>query len=272
MGAQEKRSDPDKEKRKIKAVNKMKEIMTVAKDHNLYVIEDAAHAPCSDYEGKSLGTIGDIGCFSFFSNKNISCAEGGALATGNYEYAKLARLLRSHGMTTLSYERAKGHATRYEVLELGFNYRIDEMSAALGVSQLSQIEDKVEARAAAAALYREALADIEGITLPPETFDGRMSWFVYVIRIDDGSPKAARDRILAGLRDRGIGCGDYFQPIHLQPFVRETLGTGPGGCPIAERIGDRTVALPFYVGLSESDVGRVTGALHEVLENVGGSR
>jgi dTDP-4-amino-4,6-dideoxygalactose transaminase len=118
----------------------MDRIMAIAKKHELKVIEDACHGPMSEYKGKKLGTIGDIGCFSFFSNKNISTGEGGMLVTNNSEYFERAKLLRSHGMTSLSYERAKGHSTSYDVVDLGYNYRMDDIRASIGITQLDKLE------------------------------------------------------------------------------------------------------------------------------------
>jgi dTDP-4-amino-4,6-dideoxygalactose transaminase len=119
---------------------RMDEIMAIAKKHNLKVIEDACHGPLSEYKGKKLGTIGDVGCFSFFSNKNISTGEGGMLITNNEEMANKARLLRSHGMTTMSYQRAGGHATSYDIVELGYNFRLDDIRASIAVEQMKKLQ------------------------------------------------------------------------------------------------------------------------------------
>ena len=118
----------------------MDAIMNIARSYNLKVIEDACHAPLAEYKGQKLGTIGDIGCYSFFSNKNISTGEGGMLITNNDEYNERSRLLRSHGMTSMSYERSKGHSSSYDVIELGYNYRIDDIRAAIGLVQLDKLK------------------------------------------------------------------------------------------------------------------------------------
>ena len=124
----------------------MDAIMSLAKCHDLKVIEDACHGPFSEYQGKKLGTIGDVGCFSFFSNKNISTGEGGMLITRHPEYAERAKLLRSHGMTSMSYQRAKGHTTSYDVVEYGYNYRMDDIHSAIGIAQLAKIPGDYEKR------------------------------------------------------------------------------------------------------------------------------
>jgi dTDP-4-amino-4,6-dideoxygalactose transaminase len=125
---------------------KMNEILQIAKENNLFVVEDACHAPLSEYNGKKLGSIGDIGCFSFFSNKNISTGEGGMLVTNKEDIFHKAKLLRSHGMTTLSYERAKGHSTSYDVVDLGYNYRMDDIHASIGIVQLRKLSNDIKKR------------------------------------------------------------------------------------------------------------------------------
>ena len=144
----------------------MKKIMEIAQKHDLKVIEDACHGPLSEYKGKKLGTIGDMGCFSFFSNKNISTGEGGMLVTNNKQYQERAKLLRSHGMTSMSYERAKGHSTAYDVIDLGYNYRMDDIRASIGVVQLNKLEKDLNKRAEIRKMYVEKLAGIDAISIP----------------------------------------------------------------------------------------------------------
>ncbi len=134
----------------------MDAILKIAKNNNLKVVEDACHAPLSEYNGKKLGTIGDIGCFSFFSNKNISTGEGGMLVSDNLKLSERVKLLRSHGMTSLSYERAKGHSTSYDVIDLGFNYRMDDIRASIGIVQLDKLENDLNKRAYIRKMYIDA--------------------------------------------------------------------------------------------------------------------
>src|SRR5690606_31714964 len=130
------------------------------------IIEDACHGPLSEYKGKKLGTIGDIGCFSFFSNKNISTGEGGMIVTDDAELEKRIRLLRSHGMTTMSYQRSKGHATVYDVVELGYNFRMDDIHASIGIAQLKKLEADLIQRQRVRSLYLEGLSEIPGVIVP----------------------------------------------------------------------------------------------------------
>ena len=144
----------------------MDRIMSIAQRHGLKVIEDACHGPLSEYHGKKLGTIGDIGCFSFFSNKNISTGEGGMLVTDNDDYYERAKLLRSHGMTSLSYERSKGHSTTYDVIALGYNYRKDDIRASIGLVQLAKLIVDLKQRAEIRKMYIAQLSSIDEIIIP----------------------------------------------------------------------------------------------------------
>jgi len=236
----------------------------IADRHGIELIDDSAEALGSDLAGHRCGSFGRAGVFGFYPNKQVTTGEGGAVVTDDEKLAALCRSMANQGRSPEN--------QWLQHVRLGYNYRMDEMSAALGCSQLARIDEIVAARAVVATLYEDALEGIEGLLLPPRFLDGRMSWFVYVVRLPDRFTRADRDAVLRGLTERGIGCGDYFQPIHLQPFLREELRTGRGLCPVAEAIGERTVALPFYVGLSESDVNRVTDALREALADVGDSR
>jgi perosamine synthetase len=146
-------------------------------------------------------------------------------------------------------------------VRLGYNYRLDEMSAALGLSQLARLREIVAARARVADLYLGALSDAEEIVLPKVAPGVGMSWFLFVVRLADRFSRADRDRVLAALARAGIGCRNYFEPIHLQPFIRKALGTGPGQFPVAEHVGDRTIALPFYPQMTQQEVSRVADAL-----------
>lgn len=145
---------------------KMDEIMAIAHKYNIKVIEDACHGPLSEYRGRKLGTIGDVASFSFFSNKNISTGEGGMLITNNEEFARRARLLRSHGMTTMSYQRAGGHATSYDIVELGYNFRLDDIRASIAIEQMKKLPRDLERRIAVRNRYLERLAAVKGVIVP----------------------------------------------------------------------------------------------------------
>ena len=231
--------------------------------HELDLIEDSAEALGSSLAGRRCGAFGRAGIFGFYPNKQITTGEGGMITTDEEKLADLCRSMANQGRSADN--RWLQH------VRLGYNYRMDEMSAALGCSQLGRLNEIVSGRARVAALYAEALEEVEGLILPTSAFEGQMSWFVYVVRLADKYTKEDRDAILQGLRCRGIGCSDYFQPIHLQPFLRQSLGTRPGMCPVTEAVGERTISLPFFVGLTEIDVGRIAAELKRLLDARGRS-
>lgn len=193
---------------------KMDEIMAIAKENNLKVVEDACHGPLSEYKGKKLGTIGDIGCFSFFSNKNISTGEGGMLVTNNFDYDQEARLLRSHGMTTMSYQRASGHATEYDVIRLGYNYRMDDIRAAIGLVQLGKLKNDLGKRAQVRSWYIDVLKDNPDIIIPFANYTGFVSNYIFPIVLKNAN-KEQRDKVREKLHNAGIQTSIHYPPVHL---------------------------------------------------------
>lgn len=224
----------------------------IAKKHDLVLIEDSAESLGSRLNGTSCGSFGRAAIFGFYPNKQITTGEGGMVVTDDRELAERCRSMSNQGVSDggwLSYER------------LGYNYRMDEMSAALGNSQMGRIEEIVAARAQVANWYMDALKVIDGIVLPRVADNVRMSWFVFVIQLAETFSREDRDETISALQARGIGCRDYFQPIHLQPFIQEQLGTKRGDFPITEAIGDRTIALPFFPQMTREQIRTVAEAL-----------
>jgi perosamine synthetase len=232
-------------------------IEEIAKRHGLRLIEDSAESLGSTFGGRPCGSFGDAGIFGFYPNKQITTGEGGAVVTNDARIAELCRSMADQGRGA---EGAWLHHVR-----LGYNYRLDEMSAALGLSQLHRLDEIVAARARVAGWYFDALSAVDEIVPPRVSDDVGMSWFVFVIRLAEQFSRADRDRVLAKLRDRGIGCRDYFTPIHLQPYIREALGTHEGQFAVTERVCDRTIALPFYPQMTQQEVSRVADALRSSL-------
>jgi len=227
----------------------MEKIINLARDNNLFVVEDAAHAPDSDYKGRKLGTIGDIGCFSFFSNKNITCAEGGVLVTNNDEYAKKARLLRSHGMTTLSFDRAKGHAMSYDVLELGYNYRLDDIRGALLLSQIKKLKADTEKRESLRKFYIRHLEGINKIILPYKNYKQRTSNYIFpIVLIDSGSKK--RNKVRDYLKNRGIETSMHYPAVHRFSVYNHFSSH----LPKTDYITENEITLPLYYNLKKKDV------------------
>jgi len=224
----------------------------IAQEHGLTMIEDCCEALGGRLGGRAAGNFGDCGVFAFYPNKQITTGEGGLIVTDSDRLRDLCVSMRNQG---------RGGDAWLTHARLGYNFRIDEMSAVLGEVQLSRLDEILEGRRAVAEMYHAALADIEGLHLPPMTGDPNASWFVYVIRLNNAFSAADRDAVLADLREAGIGCRNYFSPIHHQPYIQEHLGVGAGDFPITERIADRTIALPFHQGLTEGHIQRVKDVL-----------
>ena len=230
----------------------------IAADQGLCLIEDSAEALGSRLHGQPCGSFGDAALFGFYPNKQITTGEGGVLVTGDTALAALARSMANQGRS------AEGGWLSH--LRLGYNYRMSEVTATIGLGQLDRLDEFVARRAAVAECYARELATTSGVVLPSVRSGVDMSWFVYVVRLDAPATRETRDRVLDALRSEGIGCRDYFQPIHLQPFIRERLGTRPGQFPVTESAGERSIALPFFVGLSEEDVSEVCRVLRASVE------
>ena len=222
------------------------QLRKIAKKYSLRLIEDAAEALGAEYKGKRLGSLADGTIFGFYPNKQITTGEGGAVLTTDEEMAQLCRSLRNQGRSNggdwLEHER------------LGYNYRLSDISCALGIVQLERVDELLSKRERVAQLYNERLKEMEEIAIPYISPDVTKSWFVYVIKLHDGFTHEDRDKILNYLRKTGIECSNYFGPIHLQPFYRKMFGYQEGEFPVTEHIAARTIALPFYGNLTEKEV------------------
>ncbi len=222
----------------------MDPIVEVARRYNLRVIEDACEAIGAEYKGRQAGTLGDMGVFAFYPNKQMTTGEGGLIVTDDEEWAALFRSLRNQGRDV--FDEWLCHS------RLGYNYRLDEMSAALGVSQLRRLDELLAKRARVAGWYNTLLAGEELIEVPHlAATTTRMSWFVYVVRL---RPPARRDEVLHRLAEVEIPSRPYFTPIHLQPLYRSRFGYQRGDFPIAEQLGDVSLALPFWGAMTEAQV------------------
>ena len=222
-------------------------ILRTAKVHDLVIIEDSCEAIGAEYKGRKAGTLGDFGVFAFYPNKQITTGEGGMVVTNDNIAAEMIRALRNQG-------RAPGD-TWLQHTYLGYNYRLNEMSAALGLSQMNRIDRLITNRQKVAERYNQRLSQIDGLEIPhisPST--SRMSWFVYVIRFEES---INRDRTAANLERAGIPVRPYFLPIHLQPYMVERFGYMEGDFPITEDLGRRGLALPFSSSMTEAQVDNV---------------
>lgn len=219
-------------------------INAIATEHGLRVIEDSCEALGATYKGRKAGMLGEFGVFAFYPNKQITTGEGGMIITNDEEAANLMLALRNQG-------RAPGD-TWLSHTHLGYNYRLDEMSAALGTVQFSRLDELLTKRETVAAWYAQRLSQLEEIELPfIESNTTRMSWFVYVIRVQKGID---RDALAKRLEARGVPVRPYFLPIHLQPYMVERFGYREGDFPITEDLGRRGLAVPFSGVMTEEQV------------------
>jgi perosamine synthetase len=231
-------------------------IKEIADKHGLALIEDSCEALGAEYKGKRLGGHGIPAVFAFYPNKQMTTGEGGAVVTDSEEDWRLLRSLRNQG-------RADDGGW-LEHARLGFNYRMDDLSAALGLAQVEKLEQILRLRGEVAARYRELLDDMDGVSLPaPDDADHHRSWFVYVVRLGHGID---RERVIEELGKRGVASSRYLPCIHLQRYMRELFGFGEGLCPVAEDLSRRTAALPFYTALERPDQERVAEALAAAID------
>ncbi len=233
----------------------MDALLAVARAYNLSVIEDACEAIGAEYNGRRVGGLGDAGVFAFYPNKQMTTGEGGMIVTDRDDWDALGRSLRNQGRDV--FDAWLSHT------RLGYNYRLDEMSAALGTSQCARLDRLLDNRARVAASYAELLAGIPGIVVPavcPSTT--RMSWFVYVVQV--GAP-LTRDTVMAGLAAQGVPSRPYFTPIHLQTFYAERFGYARGDFPVTEALGDACLALPFSGVMTRDQVEHVCATIRDLL-------
>jgi dTDP-4-amino-4,6-dideoxygalactose transaminase len=234
----------------------MDEIQAAAAERSLRVIEDCSHAPLAEFAGRKLGTIGDAGCFSFFSNKNMTTGEGGMLISQSEQVAEVARSMRSHGMTSGSYERFKGHAFGYDVVRAGYNYRMDEMRAALGIRQLAKLERGNRRRAELVAHYRAVIqARLPELTFPFDGWKGEYGYHIFPVMLPERGPD--RHTVMQRLAERGIQTSIHYRPIHHFTAYRGL----DSGLPVTDRVAPRILSLPLYPGMHDGQVALVVDEL-----------
>lgn len=266
--------DPDDIERKITKKTKaiipvhfggfpchMGKIMDIADKYRLKVVEDASHGPLSEYQGKKLGAIGHIGCFSFFSNKNLSTGEGGILVTNQQDYYESAKLLRSHGMTTMSYERAKGHATSYDIQRLGYNFRLDDIRASIGVVQFGKLKKDFESRTRVRELYIRELSSIDDIIIPFRENTEYVSNYIMPVVLKNSSAEK-REALRNHLHGCGIQTSVHYPAIHrFSIYHNENIHL-----PVTEYIVDNEITLPMYGSLSEEDIHFIVSKIKEFVQ------
>lgn len=239
------------------------ELGRLADEHGLALIEDAAHAIGSTCGRRSIGVARDAGCFSFFSNKNLVTGEGGMVTTERDDIAEKVRLNRSHGMTALSYDKQKGHAFTYDVVSSGYNYRLTEVEAALGLVQLAKLDANNDRRRALVATYRRRLSSVEGLTVPFAGRDGESACHLMVVLLPEGVDRASVQR---RMREGRVQTSVHYPPLHRFSRYRDRFAAR---VPRLDTISDRLLTLPLHPLMSEEDVSVVVEGLEAAIEAVG---
>jgi len=244
----------------------MDAIMDLAKEHDLKIIEDCAHAIETEYHGKKTGTFGDLGCFSFYVTKNIVTGEGGMIVTDNEEYANKIKVLGLHGMTKDAWKRFDDEGYKhYQVIYAGFKYNMMDLQASIGIHQFSRIDQYWKRRQEIWNQYNEAFRDFPVITPAPCGSANRHAYHLYTLLLDTDKLFITRDQFLNGMTKQNIGIGVHYVALHLHPFYQKTYGYKKGAFPNAEWISERTVSLPLSAKLSDEDINDVVTAVKSIL-------
>ena len=241
-------------------------LRAVADRHGLVLVADACHALGGSYKGRPVGSLADLSTFSFHPVKHITTGEGGMVTTDASDLARRMRVFRNHGITTDHRQREQQGSWFYEMVDLGYNYRLTDIQCALGMSQLRKLPGWVARRQAIARRYDAAFAEISAVKRLGVRVDVSHAYHLYVIRLDLSQLRVTRAKVFAALRAEGIGVNVHYIPVHLHPFYRRRFGTGPGLCPVAEAAYERIISLPIFPRMSDDDVDDVVAAVHKVVE------
>jgi perosamine synthetase len=243
--------------------------MEIAQRHGLTVIEDACHALGAEYGGKRVGSIADMTVFSFHPVKHITTGEGGMVTTDNPRFAETLRRFRNHGISSEARQRQGAGQWHYEMVLLGFNYRLPDFACALGIQQLTKLDANLARRREIAARYTAAFRDMPGVTPPATRSDMNPAWHLYPIRLDLAKLTADRGQIFRALRAENIGVNVHYIPVHLHPYYRDRFGYKGGEYPVAEQAYEQLISLPMFHGMSEQDAEDVIRAVAKVTEHYG---
>ncbi|RNC80846.1 MAG: DegT/DnrJ/EryC1/StrS family aminotransferase [Phycisphaera sp.] len=246
----------------------------IAAKYEIPLIEDSCEALGSTHKGRPCGSFGRAGVFGFYPNKQITTGEGGMIVTDDTRLAQICMSLRNQGRDTFpdSASEAQRLGSWLQHPRIGFNYRMDELSAAMGCAQMRRFDEMMERRESVARMYIERLSGTESLVLPTIEPESQMTWFVFVVRLTTDFTIDDRDRIVEGLRMHDVGSATYFPCIHLQPPYREKYGFQPGDFPIAESVSNRTIALPFFNDLTEREIDLICQTLEVMISRQNLSR
>ena len=239
-------------------------ILELADRHNLTVIEDAAHALGAEYRKKPVGSIAHMTTFSFHPVKHITTGEGGMVTTNDAGLAETLCRFRNHGISSDARERQSAGRWHYEMVLLGFNYRLPDLNCVLGLRQLDRLDENLSRRREIASRYTRAFREIPGVISPAVTADANPAWHLYPIQLDLVHLSADRAQVFKALRAENIGVNVHYIPVHLHPYYRERFGYQGGEFPVAERAYDRLISLPMFHSMSETDVEDVIEAVRKV--------
>lgn len=242
----------------------MKNILAIAKSNGLKVVEDVAHGPFIKTQQGFLGTLGDVGCYSFFSTKNITTGEGGMLVTSSPDLHERARLFRSHSMSVSSWDKHKGRPTTYDVSEVGMNYRTTDIASTIGIEQIKKYDSNQRIREDLVRLYRESLCRIPGLLIPFKFISpSESSHHIFPVLLQK---EVNRDNIINSLKEKGVQTSVHYPACHLFTLFRRDQGTTIGLCPVAEGIADKELTLPLHPQMNPDDVYFVCESLEAALK------
>jgi perosamine synthetase len=236
----------------------------ITQKHGLALVDDACHAIGGCYRGRPVGSLATLSAFSFHPVKHVATGEGGAVTTGDAELARRLRLFRNHGITSDFRERAAQGAFAYEMVDLGYNYRLSDIQCALGITQLAKLPASVARRQAIARQYDEAFDEWPSVKPLAVRNDVSHAYHLYVVRLDLEALTVDRAAIFRALRAEGIGVNVHYLPVHLHPYYQNKFGTGKGLCPVAEAAYERLLSLPMFPGMTDDDVRDVVEAMGKV--------
>ncbi len=245
------------------------QILELADRNGLIVIEDACHALGAKYKRRHVGSISHMTVFSFHPVKHITTGEGGMVTTDRADYAEALRRFRNHGISSDARQRQSEAQWHYEMVLLGFNYRLTDIACALGLSQLKKLEANLLRRREIAARYAAAFRNLAELMLPTVRADANPAWHLYPIRLNLERLTAGRAEIFQALRSENIGVNVHYIPVHHHPYYRDRFGYRGGEYPVAEDAYERLISLPMFHGMSDDDVDSVVGAVRKVMSHYG---
>ena len=242
-------------------------LQELARRHHLIVIEDASHALGAEYRNRRVGSIADMTVFSFHPVKHLATGEGGMVTTDRADFAETLRRFRNHGISSDARQRQTEGQWHYEMVLLGFNYRLTDIASALGLSQLKKLDENLRRRREIAAGYADAFQDLGSITLPAVRSGSRPAWHLYPIRLKLEKLSVDRSHVFRALRAENIGVNVHYIPVHLHPYYRERFGTRNGEYPVAEKAYESLISLPMFHSMTDQDVGHVVEAVNKILQH-----